>query len=774
MSSRFFNQNDSYQLFFNSLNDEFISGKIILDSSGQPIDFVFMEVNQSFLEKKRLQLEQVLHKNYLDIFQTTNSEWVKACGHTAMSRVPQVIELYIAEQGIHALARLFSPQAGEFMSLITDLSATKASPEQLELINQKLKLATDVAGMAVWEYDVTHDCMVSVNDIWRAMFGIDDLNGSGGKFREKVDPEYWHVLDNEEKFVRDPANAFTSYQYEFRYLHPNQMEWIYIRSKGYITRDGDQINIIGFSIDVTAEKNQLKQIQTENQFLEAITSNSVAAFFIYNIKTEKFHYINQEFTNVLGYTLKELNEMSRITARKTIILPQYLDQLNQVMSRVMAGEARVPIDYELYHKAGNTIYAYGIYSPFEKDGDEIITIIGSLLDISNLKEQEDEVRRATAQKEQFLSNMSHEIRTPLNGVLGFSKLLRTRELTHEKKEAYLNQIESNSRQLLTLIEDILDISKIDSGKLKLRYENCDMHHCMQDLEEHYNQRLKDENRDHELKVHLIPPKNFEEIRNQFTDVMRMKQVMTNLMDNALKFTPKGKIIISYEATPDKMISFQLKDTGHGIPAQDLTRIFQYFGQSEQHTANNAIKGTGLGLAISKGVIENMGGKIWAESEVGLGTIFNVLIPYKSAIYEEIPSTVEANDQNTHPEPKPLEPRQKKVLIADDNASVQFYYSSILEDYDVIALSATDGQTAVDLFKANPDTDLVLMDINMPKKDGVTAMKEIREINPHAVVVGQSAFAMAEHIQKYQNVGFTEYITKPVPEEAILRLLGLEQ
>lgn len=770
MPERFINVSNAHEQLLHHISDEYIMGEVLYDSKGQPFDFQIVEVNESFLRSKGFTLEHIIGKSYRQIFGCKNSQLLDICLHTSQDQQTREKAFYITEQALHGQVRVASLETGQFTALITNLSNLLPADESRKLSYQKFMVATETAQMAVWEYDLDQQRITYANARWHEMFGIDNAKDVSQIFTQCIPDEDFSILKESFDFARKPENAFKTYEYQYRYHHPKTGKLHWYRNKGYIIRDEQGNRTIGFGLDISAEKTMLEDMRREKQFYEAMSSKTNAAFFIWEIKSEKFQYINDEYARLFEYTLSELNEQSRMEVRRSMVKPKYHEELAAAMDRVKNGESRVPVVYEVKGKTGDYFFCQAMYSPFEYDNEgHVKSIIASLIDISDIKKQEQKVIQANLQKDRFLSNMSHEIRTPLNAVLGFSRLMRTHKPSPEKQTAFMEQIEQNSKQLLMLIDDILDLSKIESGNISLKMEQCDFHHCMTNLVEAYQQKLQVLGKDHRVKINFIPPPKGLEINAYITDIGRTKQILTNLIDNAIKFTSDGKIDVMYHPATNNKLKIAVRDSGIGIPQKDLTKIFERFAQSSQNP-ELAIQGTGLGLAITKGLVTQLGGEIHVESQEGKGSCFQILLPFDHQMKLSTPvmskplSTDQTSDQSI---------KVKKVLVVDDNESVQFYYRSLLEDYEVETIVATNGKQAVDIYQLSPDFDLVLMDINMPVMDGPTAMREIRKINPTAVIIAQSAFAMNEETKKYEKMGFTEYITKPVSEEALKKYLFLE-
>ncbi len=398
---------------------------------------------------------------------------------------------------------------------------------------------------------------------------------------------------------------------------------------------------------------------------------------------------------------------------------------------------------------------------------EIVSYVKILQDITEIQEmarKQANAEESERLKSAFLANMSHEIRTPLNAIVGFSHLLVRKKYDENKITMFVNQIKSNSDQLLIIIDDILDISKIESKQLILSYQWTNLNALLQEISD--NMQLQINNKD----VSLFCQKSLPDAEVYIkVDNIRLKQVLTNLIMNAIKFTSQGFVNFGYTLKNKHTLEFFVKDTGIGIAKENQKQIFEYFRQ-EDETTTRQFGGNGLGLSIAKQLVELMGGYIHVESEKGEGASFFFTIPYAvsqqpGAPTEEIP---EENPVNSN-ELQNILLKDKKILIIDDVDSSFILISELLSESKTNLHYVNNGQAGIDFVKENPDTTLIFMDIYMPLMTGIEAMKHIKAINPDIPIVAQTAFAMKEDKDKFMNEGFDDYTAKPLRENELLRL-----
>jgi PAS domain S-box-containing protein len=397
-------------------------------------------------------------------------------------------------------------------------------------------------------------------------------------------------------------------------------------------------------------------------------------------------------------------------------------------------------------------------------------MISILRDVTERKKVEEELINAKNKAEEsdklksaFLANMSHEIRTPMNGILGFASLLNDKETTPKLRREYAEIIDQNGKILLKLIDDILDIAKIEAGQLKIMETPFNLDQIMYEQYLLFKTLLdKKENKYVKLILTLPEPKINHKIS---TDQARLSQVLTNLLSNALKFTEHGSIEFGYHLEDPSTLKFFVKDTGIGLPPEKSKIIFDRFRQADESSARR-YGGTGLGLTISSNLVRLMGGNIWVDSEAGRGSTFYVTLPYKP----------QHEDVNTSPYslllPKPMlyDWSNKFILIAEDEHVNYLYLQELLKSTRVNLIRAKDGKEAIALCHENSNINLILMDIKMPNVNGFTATREIKKIRQYLPIIAQSAYAMEEEIMKCKEAGCDEYISKPIDPQKLLLLI----
>jgi len=368
-------------------------------------------------------------------------------------------------------------------------------------------------------------------------------------------------------------------------------------------------------------------------------------------------------------------------------------------------------------------------------------------------------------KSVFLANMSHEIRTPLNGILGFAELLKKDSNNKELLDHYLSIIEESGNQLLTVLGDIIEFAKIEANQIKMSYSKFDLPMLMYSIFEQYKLNPPYE----KTKIEIILDIPDEVSQMEFDgDKNRLKQILTNLLTNAYKFTTEGIIRFGFEKRSDRDILFFVSDTGEGIPKQSFDLVFERFRQVDE-TPHRKATGTGLGLAICKHLIELMKGKIWLDSELGKGTTFYFNLPLKTN--NNKPKTPSEKNIRITLDNATKKIKGIKILIAEDDDTNFFLIKEILNNLGGEILRATNGNEIIELAKKHPDARLILMDIKMPVLDGQSAFREIRKFNKEIPIIAETAFALDHDRKRFIHTGFDDYIPKPINYDMLIEKIS---
>lgn len=407
-----------------------------------------------------------------------------------------------------------------------------------------------------------------------------------------------------------------------------------------------------------------------------------------------------------------------------------------------------------------SVYADKIFKDDKFIGKRGIIVDSTLRNkyIETLKNETQRAINSDKHKSSFLANMSHEIRTPMNSIIGFANLLSSPQVPDEHKVQFVQYIQSSGQILLNLIDDIIDVAKIEAGEIKLKQDICSPHKIIKELVstfEGYKQGMGKES------IQLQVKNTHNELTFK-TDSFRVRQIMSNLISNAIKFTEKGSVTVSVEVIAERAVRFSVEDTGVGLTKEELNTIFERFKRTKNSESKN-IAGTGLGLSISKNLVELLGGQMWVSSEPGVGTKFWFELPYIRIIENNSKSPALTSSSNKDS----YNWSDRTFLIAEDDDNSYVLLKEILIKTGARLVRAINGKEVVEAVKFSEEIDLILMDIQMPYQNGFESTRQIKELNPHIPVIAQTALAMQGDKEKSILAGCDDYISKPIQPEKLL-------
>jgi len=516
--------------------------------------------------------------------------------------------------------------------------------------------------------------------------------------------------------------------------------------------------------DITDRKKYEEEIVKAKERYRALVEWSPEPIGVH--RDGKILYVNPASLKVLGAnSLQELEGKSILR----IVHPDSHQMMLNRVKNMMSGQKTVePSVEQKFIKMDGTVFDVEVQSILI-DYEGLPAIQVSVRDISDRKKYEDLIVKAKEQAEEsdrlksaFLANMSHEIRTPMNGILGFTNLLKEANLTPENQQEYIKIIDESGARLLGIINDIIDISKIESNQMMVSYSETNINDKIEYIYNFFKPETSSKGIYLNFKNGLTTNEAFIK-----TDGEKVYAVLINLVKNAIKFCDKGIIEFGYTLKTNQKkpeLEFYVKDSGVGIPKSRQHAIFDRFIQADV-SDKRAFQGAGLGLSISKAYVEMLGGKIWVESEVGIGSSFYFTIPYNPISRTETLQEKTLNDKEQEIQVKNL-----KILIVEDDPISKLLITKALTPFGKEIIKACNGIQAIEACRDNPDIDLVMMDINMPDINGYEATERIRDFNKEVIIIAQTANAFTSDEKEAIAAGCNDYISKPINIAVLKSLL----
>ncbi len=555
----------------------------------------------------------------------------------------------------------------------------------------------------------------------------------------------------------------------------------------------EPIALCGISTDISERKTTENALRQSEEMFRMLVENAFDG--IYLMRNRRYEYANQRFIDITGYSFEELTDdnfdfnMLLTPKSKQLVEQRYQQRLEgkpisnqyEIQIKTPKGITReVEVSTVSLGSQGNVI-VLGIMrditerkqtqliiqeneEKLRQQNQEYLAINEELIESNKrIKEINTELRSAKESAEEseklmsaFLANMSHEIRTPMNGIMGFSQLIQNPNLSHNERNDFISIIQNSSNQLLSIINDLIDISKIQSNLIKINPAPVNLNDLLHEQFLLFKPKADSLGLTFTFSSGLPDNDSIIEI-----DADRLRQVITNLLGNAFKFTKSGFVKFGYvpKAT---YLQFFVEDSGIGIPPEMRQIIFNIFRQVETDLSRQT-GGTGLGLSISKALINKMGGEIDVESSPSNGSKFIFTVPYNVSTEKKyITSEFISIEARTG---------KKRILIAEDNEINYLYFKQLLNQLDAEFSWATNGLEAVEMVKNNPSSfDLVLMDIKMPVMDGYEATRKMKKFRNDLPIIAQTAYAFASDREKALEAGCDDYISKPINRDRLVELL----
>lgn len=729
-----------YKNFMNQVIDNLPVGVFVKDVSD---DFRYIYYNQKVADFNGGEIHRFIGKNDFELNDPLAEQHWEEDQAVLKSDNPLTYERQVEDEhseihyGITTKTKLINyDRSCYIIAIVVDVTDIRKNEIELNNIRQGLSVALEAGSLAAWIYDVENNCFTS---LYRDVI-------VGREKELKKTKEIFHPDDREKyQLLMDDliAGKCEKRKEVLRTLKDGKYAWFEIQAIGIRSKENGRVfQIIGTEKDITEQLRKQKELEASNLRTElAISSNGIVQWD-YDVEKQVFSSSNPE-----SYMYHGVSKADFMMSVYPDDLPIFVRALDNVLSQ-KAETVNIQIRVCLPGKGFRWIDINAVI--FEKNEQgQVVQLTGLRKDVTEWKDLTDELivlrdkaEEANRLKSAFLANMSHEIRTPLNAIVGFSSLIAETDDVQVRQE-YCQIIETNNELLLQLVNDILDLSKIEAGQLDFVFTDISLRSIFTNLEQIYRLKVKQN-------VQLICELPDED-HIICSEKNRLTQVISNFLNNACKFTTTGYIKMGYEEVAEGL-RFFVADTGKGIAEENLPHVFERFRKFD-----NFVQGTGLGLSICEMIIQSLEGKIGVESEEGKGSVFWFVIPYKLGKLEAVSMASEqpvVSAQN-----KKAGEEKKLLLIAEDNESnFLLLYSILKKKYRIER--ALNGREAVELSAAlRPD--LIFMDIRMPVMDGLEATENIRKVDPVTPIIVLTANAFDEDRKKALKAGCNDYLAKPL-------------
>ncbi|NOQ25988.1 MAG: PAS domain-containing protein [Bacteroidales bacterium] len=755
------------------------NGIALFESQDNGVTFIIKYFNQKAADIEFVNKEDVIGKKLTESFPSINkSGLLEALRSVFHHNEPEEFLVKVFSSGKLIEWKhnyIYKLSNNELVSIFIDETKNKNKDYELKEHRGKLEIAMDAADNFSFEFHFDSLKITTQKELYRSLgFKDVEINELFQKFNSLIHPEDYSNINilSQNNTENKKFRVYT----EFRLKNKND-NWIWFMATGKIV-DWDEnkkpIKLVGLLKDIQKEKELfLKLKQSEENFLQ-LSENINDAFWLRSLDN-KIVYANQACYKISDGFFKELfedfnkyyhwihpDDRERIIKQRNNNLKNpnnnyfYEHRIIRPNGEIRWYWIRT---FPVYNEEGKVYRRAGISSDITEQKE----LVNELLLAKDKAEESDNLKSA------FLANMSHEIRTPMNGILGFSELLKDEDITTKEKNEYIKIIDQNGNQLLNLINDIIDIAKIEASQLSINKSDTDINSILEETYLLFSEKQK------RLKKQTINfSVNFNNNQNStvYTDPKRLQQILNNLLSNAFKFTYSGSISFGYDFINNKnsnYFKFFVSDSGIGISSKMKKIIFERFGQEFNEKYKNS-QGTGLGLAISKGIVKLLDGEIWVEStqeNETLGTSGS------STFYFTIPAVDNA------PQIVPIEPKiteinnfeNTTILIVEDDLDNLEFLRQLLVKYEANVLLANSGEEAISIVKSNKQINLVLMDIRLPDMDGFETTRRIKKISPKLPVIAQTAYAMSNDRENCLKNGCDDYVSKPLNKSILFKKIN---
>lgn len=747
---------------------------------------VYLECNTRFEQFSGLTKSNLIGKTDYDLFDKELADFFRKNDKIAIESGKSTMneeELTFAIDGhIELTETIKTPlydSKGQVMGVMgigRDITQRKLSEQALRESEERFKTIFSETPMGIALIDSVNGLFYEVNTMYAKIVG---------RTIEQMTSIDWMTITHPEDIQEDLDNMtlmnsgkIPGYQMKKRYLKPDgTIVWVNLTVISLSIVKETHPRHLCMVEDITESRQAEEKLRILSQAVEQSPVTIVITDPIGNIE-----YVNPKFLETTGYSLEDVvGQNSRVLKSGHTSREEYEllwktvnnggdwrgEFLNRRKNKELYWESAsispitnakgdvthfIAIKEEITYRKETDLLLEEKNNKIEAQNEEYKHLNEELRIAKNHAEESDKLKTS------FLANMSHEIRTPMNGILGFAGLLKDPMLSGDEQKKYIDIIEKSGARMLNIINDIIDISKIESGLMKVKITESNINDQIDYIYTFFKPEVEIKGMKLSCIKSLTPIDSI--IR---TDREKVFAILINLVKNAVKYSHEGLIEFGYIKKGGNL-EFFVSDTGIGIPKSRQKAVFERFIQADIDD-KMAVQGAGLGLSISKAFVEMLGGKIWLTSELGKGSTFYFTIPYDKSIEEKTRNQNLAIDYEIVSHLKKL-----KILIAEDDEISKLFINKVVQPFSKETLNVSNGAEAVAASSNNPDIDLILMDIKMPTMDGYEATQEIRKFNKNVIIIAQSAYGLSSDIRKAINVGCNDHISKPIDKHEFLILL----
>ncbi|MEI6682560.1 MAG: PAS domain-containing protein [Bacteroidota bacterium] len=756
-----------YRLLFENMEEGFLLQEIITDDHGTPVNFRFLVANASCERHTGIDYRECIGKTILELFPGADSAQIELYGKVALTGKAVIFEYFSKTFNRHLRVRAFSPQYRHFATIFEDISEQWHAQEALRATIERLKLAMQVANMSWWEMNPETGKVTFENrEVEMLGYHAGDF-GDYKDFMALVHPEdYDRVMHAMKRHLDGDAEKYEA-EYRIKASSGDYRWFLDIGSMGKSEPEGDGKKVTGVFLDITERKrveHDLKQISAR---LSLATRAGGVGVWDYDIENNLLIWDEQMFAL---YGMRHEHFSGRYEAWLESIHPDDVDRCNSENEMAIRGEKEFDTEFRICWPDGSVHNIRALAAVQPDDTGRAVHMIGTNWDITEQKKKEEillkaklESEMANQSKSLFLANMSHEIRTPLNAIIGFSQLMSHDKVLTDSRKEYANSIIRAGEHLLSMLNDVLELSKMEAGRLELNQTNVDLYGLLADIQMIFEKLAQSKHLRFVFEIADDLP------RNVFMDGNKLRRILVNLIGNAVKFTDQGGVAVrinSEHAGGDiENLVVVVQDSGPGISANELPKIFHVFEQTTTGIRHGS--GTGLGLALSRELALLMGGDITLASNPEVGSEFTVHVKMvKTAAgfggdraLKKVVRIAECHG--------PV-----RILIVDDQQDNLYMVSELLKIAGFETIEAVSGPDAIAKFAAQP-IHLVLMDLKMPGMDGYETTKRLSSLmqDHHIPVVAITATPMQEAPEVISEMGFDGVISKPFHKRDLFGMIG---